>query len=288
MEFFPSDDFDPWIYRDSNEDLQLFTKEQQLLEHYTSYGKAEGRIYTEIGNRKSFLDLLTGKKVLLEIGPFDRPTLEFLRSDSTIVDYADWLSKEQLVRRASQIDDRNPTRVPEIKYVLSEGWGQIRVKYDAVVSHHCVEHQPDLVRHFLNIRSIVDEDGWYLFSVPDKRFCFDHFIPESNLVDVLEAFYSRREAPSLKSVLEHRCFTSHSFNDGINPYHSKNPKAREKYEAAVREYASCEYIDVHCWQFTLDSFKALYDQLVRLSYLPEPKDIKGYQGNGEFYVAIAF
>ena len=285
---FPSDDFDPWTYRSINRDLQIFDKEQQLLEHYSAYGKDEGRIYTEIGSRKSFLDLLIGKGTLLEIGPFDRPTLEFLRANSTTVDYADWLSKEQLVLRASQIDGRNPTQVPDIKYVLAEGWGQIEVKYDAVVSHHCIEHQPDLIRHFLSIKSILNDDGWYLFSLPDKRFCFDHFIPNSNLVDVLEAYYLRRESPSLKSVLEHRCFTSHTFNDGINPYHRKDPNATKSYEAAVNEYASNSYVDVHCWQFTLDSFKALYGQLVSLSYLPEPKDFKGYQGHGEFYVAIAF
>lgn len=273
---FPPDNFDPLAYREANSDLQVFTREQELLDHYNTFGKHEGRICTKMGNKKSFLDLLIGKSTLLEIGPFDRPTLEFLQTDGATVDYADWLNKEELVQRANHIDGRNPSKVPDIKYVLAEGWGQIGVKYDAVVSHHCVEHQPDFVRHFLDVRSILSDGGWYLFSLPDKRFCFDHFIPESNLVDVLEAYYLKRESPSLKSVLEHRCFVSHTFGDDVNPYHCTDPNALEGYEAAFKEYMYNKYVDVHCWQFTLYSFRALYRQLVCLSFLPDTKDFLKY------------
>ena len=134
--------------------------------------------------REDFLSLLAGKNSLLEIGVFDTPTLNFLYTSnaSKVIHYADWFSRDELIERATVIKnaggDRNPSEVPEIKWILSQGYSQINYAYDAVVSHHCLEHQPDLIRHFLDVRSILADGGWYFVSLPDKNFCFDHFIPD--------------------------------------------------------------------------------------------------------------
>jgi len=239
-------------------------------------------------DRGQFLRLLASKSIFLEIGVFDNPSIEFLRESETLVHYADWLSKDELIQRAKCIEGRNHSQVPDIKWVLSDGYNNIDIKYDAVISHHCVEHQPDLVRHFIDIKSITKTDGWYLFSLPDKRYCFDHYLPESNILDVLEAFLLERKSPSFKSVLEHRCFTSHTFQTGINPFMCSDPAMVDRFNSALEEYKASNYVDVHCWAFTPDSFRTLFNQIIDLKLLPGYQDFKVYPGIGEFYVALAF
>lgn len=274
-------------YAEHNPDLQAFSQEQ-LRQHWHEFGQHEGRIASKVTDRNAFLGLLILKSKLLEIGVFDNPTLEFLRNETRIIHYADWLSKEGLISRATLLPNRIPERVPDIQWILAQGYDQITTKYDAVVSHHCVEHQPDLIRHFINIHSILEPGGCYFFTIPDKRRCFDHFINVSTIVDVLEAYYLEKTSPSFKSVLEHRCFIDHTYPLGSNPYQVKDPNVKEKFARALLEYKTTPYVDVHCWQFTPFSFKELYDQLTSLQFLPPYSELRVYQGANEFYVALVF
>lgn len=283
---FPAE-FDIETYRKQHQDLRSFS-DADLLIHYSQYGEQEGRIASVINTRETFLGLLNSRDSFLEIGAFAKPSLEFLRERGKLVHYADWLTKEELMQRASLTPDHDAANVPEIRWVLSHGYEQIDTTYDAVVSHHCVEHQPDLIRHFISVRSILNKNGWYLFSMPDKRRCFDHFIPETNLADIVDAYLTERKSPSFKSALEHICFTSQTFQDGKNPYQSRDPNMVARFNHALQEYRSTDYLDVHCWQFTPHSFRQLYNQLVSIQLLPPYQDFKVYNGGGEFYVAIEF
>ena len=288
---FPSDQFSASAYRANNSDLGSFSDEE-LIKHYQKYGKKENRISTSISSKRDFLRLLQGKKSAC--GVFDSPSLDFIAdSDETaVVHYADFLSREELISRANQISlnggSRDPQNVPEIRWILSEGYEQIDVNYDAVISHHCIEHQPDLIAHLWNVKSILCSGGWYLFSIPNKYHCFDHFIPESTIVDVIAAHYMRCKKPSFKSVLEHRVFTSHTFHDGINPYDSLDSSASSRIDLAFKEFSENEYVDVHCWQFSPLSLKKIFNQLGLLGLIPGISELKVYPGGSEFYVAFAF
>ena len=293
MAIFPSDDFNAKAYRSRYSDLAGFD-DTQLLNHYRDYGMNENRSATCIANREDFLSLLSAKNSLLEIGVFDKPSLDFLctPNESKLIHYADWLSRDELIERATAIKngggDRNPSEIPEIQWILSQGYDQINHAYDAVVSHHCIEHQPDLIRHFLDVRSILVDGGWYFISLPDKNFCFDHFIPETTIVDLLAAYYLKRKSPQFQSVLEHRVFTSHTYFDGINPYDSYDPGMKKRFEDAFTDYSSSDYVDVHCWQFTPALFKKIVSQLAALGMIPPIDELKVYRAGGEFYAAIAF
>ena len=286
--YFPSDQFSASAYRANSPDLGSFSDEE-LIEHYQKYGKKENRISTSISSKRDFLRLLQGKKNLLEIGVFDNPTLDFIAEsdESVVVHYADFLSRDELIARANDVG-RNPQNVPEIKWILSDGYDQIDVLYDAVVSHHCVEHQPDLIDHLLKVTSILSSGGWYFFSVPHKYRCFDYFIPESTIVDVISAHYLKYEKPSFKSILEHRVFTSHTYQDGTNPFDSLQPSMKKRIEWAFDEFSSNEYVDVHCWQFTPDSMRKILSQLAAFDFIPNINELKVYPNFDEFYVAISF
>jgi SAM-dependent methyltransferase len=275
------------IYRSLNPDLASFD-DSQLIDHWDTYGFTEGRTASVIHDRDSLFRLLEPCQSILEIGVFDKPSLEFLRAQGRTVHYADWLDKEELIRRATGIPGRNPADVPDIQYVLSKGYDQIKERYNAIVSNHCVEHQPCLIRHLSDVHSKLAPGGWYIFSVPDKRKCFDHFIPESTFVDAVEAYYSQRKSPSLKSVLEHRCLTRHDYQVAADPYITIEPTLRQCLDEAHSEFAKSEYVDVHCWQFTPHGFKKLYAQLQILGLVPLCRELCVYCAGIEFYVAIAF
>mgnify|MGYP001423549823 CR=1 FL=1 len=241
-------------------------------------------------DRRSFYSSLRQCSHLLEIGCFDNPSLEFLRTSPRIIHYADFLSKKDLISRAKKIKGRDPNNVPEIEYVLSKGYGQINIKYDAVVSNHCIEHVPDLISHLKQIHQILKGDGAYLFSVPDKRFCFDHFIPESTILDVLTAYLENRKKPSLKSVLEHYCFTSQDWYFSDDPYEKSNNEQLNKINECLEIYQTNDYVDVHCWQFTPLSFTKIINKLSELQYIERPKTFKIYpsKDKSEFYVCINY
>ena len=293
MSIFPSDDFNPTIYRNRYFDLAELD-DMQLIDHYRDYGINENRVPTCISTREEFLSLLTDQSSVLEIGVFDSPSLDFLRESSEVkvIHYSDWFDRDELIERAITIKnaggDRDPSKVPELEWVLSRGFDQINHTYDAIVSHHCAEHQPDLIQHLLDVRSILSDGGWYLISLPNKNSCFDHFIPETTIVDLLTAYYLQRRKPSFQSVLEHHLFTSHTHSDGINPYDSRNPNMKLRFEKVLAEYNESEYIDVHCWQFTPISFQRLISQLDSLRLIPSIDELKVYPAGGEFYAAIAF
>ena len=104
------------------------------LLNQNNYHKSIGKIIqNKFNSRNEFLSLLKNYNSMLEIGCFDKPSLEEFRKNKKVkISYADWLSKEQLQERASKIKGRNKDDVPEIKYVLAKGYEQIKFNYEAV------------------------------------------------------------------------------------------------------------------------------------------------------------
>ena len=278
------------FYRDQ-QDLQGFTSDQ-LSQHWKQHGLKEGRRASSIRDRQSLLAFLAELPLesALEIGCFDQPSLDHLRGKGIVTHYADYLGEADLKARAEKLPGRNPSTVPPIEYILSDGYAQIERKYDIVVSHHCIEHQPDILSHLLCVANILAPKGLYIASIPDKRFCFDHFLPASSLIDVLTAFYEKRTKPSFRSVLEHRCFIVEDYTSTLDPIwntgHGRT--SREGYDAAFQEFMISPYVDVHTFQFTAFTFKNIVSQLRYYSYLPAGAQINVYNGANEFYIALQF
>jgi SAM-dependent methyltransferase len=282
--------YDEDLYRECK-DLQGFTSEQ-LFHHWLRHGLEEGRRASAIRDRASLLALLAQLPIqsALEIGCFDQPSLSHLSEKGIVTHYADYLSEAELKLRAEQLPGRNPSQVPPIEYILSDGYEKIKRYYDIVVSHHCIEHQPDLLSHLLSVSRILSAKGLYIASVPDKRNCFDHFLPASSIIDVLAAFYEKRTKPGFQSVLEHRCFIVEDYKNALDPIWNCDAgrASRQGFDQVFHEFSSSSYVDVHTFQFTAYTFKNIFEQLVRYSYLSPQAQIRVYNGENEFYVAIQF
>lgn len=240
--------------------------DQTLRDHYQQYGEDEGRQANRLASRADFVGLIPKDAEALEIGPFCNP---ILRGEHAR--FFDVLDAAGLRARAAQLG-HEPARVPEIHYVSPVGdLSIVNRTFDCLLSSHCIEHQPDLIDHLQQVARLLRQDGRYFVLVPDKRYCFDHFIAPSTIADLLDAHHSKRKVHDLKSVIEHRALTTH--NDQVrhwggdhgNPFEAQTARVA----ASLREYEAANggYIDVHAWYFTPRSAEAIFVALHDLGYL---------------------
>lgn len=259
----PSIAFDADFYRSTYDDLRGFSAED-AHRHFIAFGQSEGRLGAKQAYREFFLPMIPQDRPVLEIGPFDCPVV---RGDH--VRYADVLSQDGLRTRAAEIG-RNPDGCPPIHYALETfDLRAIPDRFGAVVSCHCIEHQPDLISHLQTIEDLLEPGGQYFLVIPDKRYCFDHFIPASTIAGVVAAYVERRKVHPLDRVIEHWAMTTH--NDPPRHWdgdHGTPPLRLDKVKLAVEAFtkAPSAYIDVHGWQFTPDNFLTITSSIADLGY----------------------
>ena len=134
----------------------------------------------------------------IEIGPFANPLLK-----GPNVKYLDVLPTEQLKNRVNALE-MDPELVPQISFVSNQnGIPDIPEIFDYALSCRSIEHQPDLIKHLNQIEYILSPGGKYFHIIPDKRFCYDHFLPASSIADVVGAHLEKRLVHSAKSIVEH-------------------------------------------------------------------------------------
>ncbi len=269
MKTFPPN-FDLQIYRQNNKDLKKLN-DTQLEAHYRGHGLEEGRIAGPISNRRDLVAHIS-KCVFsscLEIGPFDCPVIT-----GENVKYFDVLNQEQLFVRAKAIGRiDNIESIPFINYVSNSARLDIvDIKFDLILSCHAIEHQLDLVAHLNDVSNILNEAGYYVVICPDKRYCFDHFIPETSIADLIDRHTNSTNNHSIKSVIEHRALTCH--NDAARHWagdHGENKVDLNKVISSIDEYrqsiAENHYIDVHSMQFTPASFEKNIEFLFSMKYI---------------------
>lgn len=206
---------------------------------------------------------------VLEIGPFTRPQVR-----GPNVRYFDVLDREALIARAKRVGYPVGTPV-DIDFVSPEAdLSIVTGEYDYVISSHCIEHQPDLVAHLQKVGRLLKRGGAYLAMIPDKRYCFDHFLPASSVDAVLEAHREGRTRHTLENVLNHRARTTHNDADRHWAGDHGKPRSLAEFQAieaetiAEFEAKKGEYIDTHAWQFTPQSFKSIIDELHRSGLSP--------------------
>lgn len=252
--------FDAATYRSHNPDLAHLS-DAEARAHYDAEGRAGGRVAASLARREGMLALLADGREVLEIGPFCRPLLR-----GANVEYLDMLDADQLRARAAALG-MDPAGCPERIHYVGD-LAQVDRAFDAVVSSHAIEHQPDLIRHLHEIERILEPDGGFFLIVPDKRYCFDHFLPESSIAQVLQAHRDGRTRHQLASIVEHMALTTH--NDSGRHWqgdHGDPARGRvERVRAAIDRHADAGtgYVDVHAWQFTPASFRATIDALAAL------------------------
>lgn len=255
--------FDPPAYRHHNAALADLSPDE-LRAHYEEQGRKAGLVASPLALREGLLAIAGDGRTVLEIGPFCAPLLR-----GPQVEYLDVLDADQLRARAIKIGIDPSGCPPHIHHVGDIA--QIGRRYDAVISSHAIEHQPDLVRHLREVERILEPDGSFLLIIPDKRYCFDHFLPESSIAQIIAAYAEGRRVHTLASIVEHMALTTH--NDSTRHWagdHGDPAKGRAaRIRAALDRHEAADggYVDVHAWQFTPSSFREAIDMLAALGLI---------------------
>ncbi len=257
-------EFDARFYQLVQSDL-VGMSDADLISHYKMHGRSEGRIATPGAHRSGFVAQIPTAGMTLEIGPAVRPVLR-----GQNIKYFDISDRAGLVARALAEGYPAAEECPLIDYFSPTGdLAVVSEKFDGVFSSHCIEHQPDLVKHLNDVANLLRPGGFYYLIIPDKRYCFDALLPESTIDQVFAAHREKRVRHTREKVLEHHTKTTH--NDA--PRHwvgdSKDPRVNEtKERARIAQFkyeqaqATGGYVDVHAWQFTPQSFRSIINELV--------------------------
>lgn len=278
--------FEPDFYRQSYPDLSHLT-DQEALEHFRSEGIAKGYSGSPCANRGHLLSFAHGDGSILEIGPFHAPS-----AVGKHVRYMDAFTTEELTRLVRDAG-HDTSNVPQIHYVAPKGgFDMVDRTFSAVFSGHCIEHQPDLVRHLQGVSGVLEDGGRYYIACPDKRYCFDHYAPETVIVDVLAAYHEKRSVHQARSFLIQGLSRAH--NDSERHWaHDHGPRQYEGYKDAKREIFGFipndgTYHDTHAWQFTPGSFFQIMSFLyeVGLSDLAPERVYHTRFGTNEFTAVL--
>ena len=207
--------------------------------------------------RSNFLKTIPATGAVLELGPFDVP--QMIGDD---VAYFDVLDQDALRIRAVQ-EGRDPAGCPVIDYVSDCGdLSVVPGPFDAVFSAHVIEHQHDLIQHLVDVHRLLKPGGRYYLVVPDKRYCFDHFLKPSTIEDVT-AMTDRGPAANVERAIHdvyHNLAHNHALKHwlGLHGARLTTPAtAKAESDTAIALYRDGNYRDVHACHFTPSSFQAI-------------------------------
>jgi SAM-dependent methyltransferase len=278
--------FSAEIYSQLNPDLSNLSP-TELKSHWAIFGINEGRRAYPFVDRQGFSSFFPESKSVLEISPFTAP---FFVGEN--VSYADVLGTAALRERARELG-LEAGSIQEIDYVVepADMSKAIDRKFDLVSSSHVIEHQPNLLGHLRQVGELLNDSGLYVVVLPDKRYCFDHFIPESIISELIDADISSRTRHTLKSVIDHVALTTH--NEPVRHWNNDHGEFRikpEKVAKALEEFKTSagSYVDVHSFYFTPNSFEQLIRDTNMLGLQPFKLHTiyPTYRNNLEFYAVL--
>ena len=280
-------EFDSVLYRATYNDLSKLS-EKGAEAHFRTYGTNEGRIGSSIATRAKFLQLLSEADSVLEIGPMAAPVAR-----GAHVRYFDVLPTSELKAKAAA-HGMSAENCPDIHYVSETGdLSVIPDTFEAAVSSHAIEHQPDLLAHLRRVARVLLPGGRYFLMIPDKRYCFDHFIPESSIARVIDANVRGKRLHDVGNIIEQFALKTH--NDPSRHWHGDHGEPRLKSTPiaildALDHYRRHpgKYLDTHAWQFVPESFREIVQLLFDLGMIPlRPERIyPTVFGSNEFYAVL--
>jgi hypothetical protein len=204
----------------------------------------------------------------LEIGALDLP---FVTSDEGNVKYADCATTEELRERARVAPGHSPDFVVPVDFVLQDGgWDSVVGEYDWIAAAHVIEHAPSLIDWLRSAGSKLKEGGVLFLVIPDKRYTFDFYRPESTLGKIFEDHILKKQKPGIAEVFDGRYYSRN-----VNPIEIwKNP-IKVEFDAQstgraldVAKTAANDYIDVHCNIFCDKSFSLIMKTLCLEGWVP--------------------
>ena len=144
--------------------------------------------------------------------------------------------------------------------------------FDYILSSHNFEHLPDPIRFLQGCGQALKNGGILSMAIPDKRYTFDYFRPNSTTGHFLEAYIEKRTQPSKYQIFEFgSTFANHISPDPRFP--TSNPSFNNDIRvafASLNNYKDGQeaYSDAHVHVFTSTSFELIILELIYLNLIP--------------------
>jgi SAM-dependent methyltransferase len=207
----------------------------------------------------------------IEFGPLHDPMIDPSQSGVIYVDHANTNDLKAKYESDPNVDVRE---IVDVNFVysgsnLSETIGEAN-SLDYVLSSHVGEHIPDFIAWMAECRKVLNSNGIFVIILPDKRFCWDAMRPNSNASDLIQAHKRKLTRPSLGMIWQAKT-KAVALGNKITWYTFSNPTPSETYRRVInrqdlvsslwRYLIKREYLDVHCWVFSADTFREIIDSL---------------------------
>lgn len=140
----------------------------------------------------------------VEIAPLSRATVKKSEGDIT---YVDLLSYEQLLvehRGAAYIGQSDILHIDVVlgDRSIAEAFAG-KAPFDYAIASHAIEHIPDLISWFADVRTILRPNGTFRLAIPDRRFTFDYLREATKASEVLNAYAQRAKIPTSQCIMDH-------------------------------------------------------------------------------------
>ena len=140
----------------------------------------------------------------------------------------------------------------------------INERFNVISASHVIEHIPDLIFWLNQLDELLADGGRICLAIPDRRYTFDYFRPETEATAVVRAHEEKLTKPSKWQIAESIYY--HQKVDLNELWAGKTPQRftpRFDLNTAIRmgEERSKTYTDTHCWVFTPASLERLIADL---------------------------
>ena len=251
------------------------------------------------------------EKIGLEIGPL---FWGICRKDEGFnVLIWDVMQKEELLDKYKKESKTSKKGIEEIDIVSSESMKITLTEYtkkkgaiiksvpeslDYIISSHNVEHMPNPVQFFIDTSQILKEGGVLNIAIPISTRCFDCSKPLTSTGQILDAYISKNKKPSLGEFFDHEFSMMNVINEKnkrmpINDMNFDFEKliferelTYDSYKDLVDAYNKSPYKDSHVWQFNLDSFLLIFEDLLKCKIIENLEIIDSEIIGNEFIISI--
>jgi predicted SAM-dependent methyltransferase len=291
--------FDEFEYLVANPDVAEAIKVGSIVDgvsHYEEFGRHENRLLFDPQKSRvaKALHSVDRLGLGLEIGPSINPIAP--KSEGFNVHIVDHLSAEDLKKKYKN-HGVNIDSIEHVDFIwkgenLSNLIGS-KECYDYIIASHVIEHIPDVITFLQQCALLLKSNGVLSLVIPDKRYCFDFFLPCSTTGQLIDAYDEKRIKPTRGQVFDSYANSSCtqsgkiSWDDDnceeLRVMHSDFEVARKLYQKSSNVN---EYVDAHCWRFIPDVFKLIISDLNLLSFI-DLNILIDFQTKGcEFYITL--
>jgi len=222
---------------------------------------------------RPYLKMIDRNKRILEIGPLHSPMVQKNKNSANIF-YADIRSTDEVKKFYADDEIVNKDKIVDIDYVIKNSYSEDLTNiepFDYILMSHVIEHIPELISFFNDISNVLTANGKLCLTIPDKRYCFDHYRYPTSFAECYDIYYRGIKNNPFR-VLDF--FLSSASNDPVfwwnNPANYEEfPKSREN--AALECYERSlkgESLDVHFNVFTPESFLRILYHMTKMRLLP--------------------